>query len=99
MSEQRKRARREIFVFTPQEKTAAACVAGALLLGLATKHYRETHPRSPPPLSAREEYQQKKAAKAASAYARSARGQRDAAAATPKRLSPEPLSEPDDDEE
>ena len=98
MKAQRKRARREIFVFTPEEKKAAACVLGALILGLATKHYREANPRKPP-LSEREHYQQKKAAKAAAAYARSARGQRDAAAAPTKGASARPHSEPEDDED
>lgn len=99
MKAQRKRARREIFVFTPEEKKAAACVLGALILGLATKQYREANPRTPPPLSEREQYQQKKAAKAAAAYARSARGQRDAAAAPTKGASARPHSEPEDDED
>ncbi|MGI8436566.1 MAG: hypothetical protein ACR2NX_06625 [Chthoniobacterales bacterium] len=42
---ERKRLRRQIFVLTKEEKKAAACVLAAIILGLATKHYRETHPR------------------------------------------------------
>lgn len=98
MKPKRKRARRQIFVFTPEEKKAAACVVAALMLGLATKHYRETHPRTPPPLSEREQYKQKRAAKAAAAFARSARGQRDAAGAVAKRATPAPVRDPEEDE-
>jgi hypothetical protein len=90
MKPKRKRVRREIFVFTPQERKAAACVVAALVLGVATKHYRAIHPRQPPPPSAREQYQQQRAAKAAAAYARSARGQR---------ATPAPAAELDDTEE
>ncbi|HEV2839817.1 MAG TPA: hypothetical protein VGW39_00690 [Chthoniobacterales bacterium] len=39
-----KPARREIFVLTPEEKRTLCFVLIALLLGLATKHYRDTHP-------------------------------------------------------
>ncbi|MDQ6939069.1 MAG: hypothetical protein M3119_02825 [Verrucomicrobiota bacterium] len=75
---------RQIFVFTPEEKKAAACVLGALLLGLATKHYRDTHPVVTPKLTPKQQYAAQRAAKASSARARSARGQREAAAtATP----------------
>ena len=42
-----KPARREIFVLTPEEKRTVCFVLIALILGLATKHYRDTHP---PPL-------------------------------------------------
>jgi hypothetical protein len=41
-----KQVRREIFVLTPEEKRTICFVLLAFLLGLATKHYRETH--SPP---------------------------------------------------
>ncbi len=41
---QPKPARREIFVLTPAEKKTVCFVLFALLLGLATKHYRDTHP-------------------------------------------------------
>ncbi len=75
---------RQIFVFTPEEKKAAACVLGALLLGLATKHYRDTHPVVAPKLTPKQQYAAQRAAKAESARARSARAQREAAAtATP----------------
>lgn len=52
---------REVFVLTPDEKCAAACVVGAFLLGLATMHYRAKHPRLPPPPSAKEERATKRA--------------------------------------
>jgi len=94
MTARPKPARRQIFVFTPQEKAAAACVVGALLLGFATKQYREAHPRKPPPLSARQQYQQQRAKKAAEAYARSARAER---AAGSQRSRPSPT--PDEGEE
>lgn len=42
-----KTPRREIFVLTPEEKKTLCFVLFALLLGLATKHYRDRHP---PPL-------------------------------------------------
>jgi hypothetical protein len=38
---------RAFIVLTPQEKAAAICVLGALLLGIATQQYRAHHP--PPP--------------------------------------------------
>ena len=38
-----KKLRREIFVLTPEEKRTVCFVLIALLLGLATKHYRATH--------------------------------------------------------
>jgi len=76
----RKTIRRQIFVFTTQEKKAAAFVLAAFLLGVTVKHYRDAHPRtSPPPLSERQKYQQQRADKRAKAYARSARGQEEAA--------------------
>lgn len=40
--------RREIFVLTPQEKTTVCVILLALLLGFATKRYRDSHPRSLP---------------------------------------------------
>lgn len=39
-----KRARREIFVLTPQEKKTICFVLIAFVLGLATKFYRDRHP-------------------------------------------------------
>lgn len=92
----KKPIRREIFVLTPDEKKAVACVLGALFLGLGTKYYRETHPRPPPPLNPRQQYAAQRASKAASARARSARGQRAAAAARP---TPAPALEEADDAE
>ena len=75
---------RQIFVFTSEEKKAAACVLGALLLGLATKHYRDVHPVMTPKLTPKQQYAARRVAKTTSARARSARGQRAAAAtATP----------------
>lgn len=44
-----KKVRREIFVLTPEEKRTVCFVLIAFILGLATKHYRETHfPSSSP---------------------------------------------------
>lgn len=43
-----KPARREIFVLTPEEKKTVCVVLIAFVLGLATKHYRDAHPRFPP---------------------------------------------------
>jgi len=42
-----KPARRQILVLTPEEKKAICFVLIAFVLGLATKHYRDTHPRPP----------------------------------------------------
>jgi hypothetical protein len=39
-----KRVRREIFVLTPEEKRTVCFVLIALVLGLATKHYRTAYP-------------------------------------------------------
>ena len=62
MSRQRKPVRRQVFVFTPDEKRAAACVVGAFLLGLGTMYYRARNPRPPAPSSAAEQREAKKAA-------------------------------------
>jgi hypothetical protein len=40
-----KPARREIFVLTPEEKKTVCFVLVAFVLGLATKYYRDAHPR------------------------------------------------------
>jgi hypothetical protein len=40
-----KPARREIFVLTHEEKKTICFVLIAFVLGLATKYYRDTHPR------------------------------------------------------
>ena len=102
MSKKGRPVRRQIFVFTSQEKKAAACVVGALVLGLATKFFRENNPQHPPKPSARQEYQQKRSDKRARAYARSARGQREAAAkinATPVVSPMATVAEPAEDDE
>ena len=39
-----KKIRREIFVLTPEETRTVCFVLIAFALGLATKHYRTTHP-------------------------------------------------------
>ena len=62
-----KKLRREVFVLTPDEKRAVACVVGAFLLGLATMHYRAKHPRTPPPPSAKEQSAAKRSATSAAA--------------------------------
>ena len=41
-----RRAKFELFVLTPEEQRAIAFLVLALILGLWTKHYRLTHPRS-----------------------------------------------------
>ena len=94
-----KRVRRQIFVFTPEEKKAAACVLAAFVLGLATKHYRETHPRQPPPPTAREQHQAQRAAKSAKARARSGRGQLETSRATAGSATPVIAGVERDDEE
>jgi hypothetical protein len=71
---------RQIFVFTPEEKKVVACVLGALVLGLAVKYYRDIHPVMTPKLTPKQQYAAQHAAKAESARARSARGQREAVA-------------------
>ena len=71
----RARVRRQIFVLTPEEKKSVACVLGALSLGLATQHYRATHPPIPSPPAAKELQAAKRVTNAATARARSARGQ------------------------
>lgn len=45
-----KKVRREIFVLTPEEKRTVCFVLLAFILGLATKHYRETHFPAPSPI-------------------------------------------------
>jgi hypothetical protein len=45
-----KKIRREIFVLTPEEKRTVCFILIAFILGLATKHYRETHSPSLPPV-------------------------------------------------
>jgi hypothetical protein len=93
-----KKTRRHIFVFTLEEKKAAACVVGALLLGLTAKYYRDTHPQPPAKLTPKQQYAAQRAAKSAAARARSARGQREAAAVA-ARPTPTTISPPEPDEE
>jgi len=50
----RKPPRRQVFVFTPEEKRVVAVVVGAFLLGLGTMHYRAKHPRTTPALAEKE---------------------------------------------
>jgi hypothetical protein len=45
-----KQVRREIFVLTPEEKRTICFVLIAFVLGLGTKHYRETHLPSSSPI-------------------------------------------------
>ncbi len=71
--------RRQIFVFTADEKRTALCVVAMFALGLGTMRYRAAYPQ-PPRLSERQQYQADRATKAAKAYARSAHGQRAARA-------------------
>lgn len=96
MKKRTRRTRRQIFVFTPDEKKAIACILAALLVGLVTQHYRETHLRSPAPPTAREELAAKRIARKAAARTRSARGR--AAATLAERTTPSPIPENDDDE-
>ena len=51
----RKPLRRQIFVLTPEEKRAVACVVAAFLLGFGTMHYRAKHPRVEPKPTAEEQ--------------------------------------------
>ncbi len=85
-----KPVRRQIFVLTPEEKKAVCCVIAALLLGLATKHYRATHPSPPPPLTASQQRAAKIAERTAAARAKSARGE---AIPAPAKLTPEEREE------
>ena len=62
--EGKKPPRRQVFVLTPEEKRAAACVIAAFLLGLGTMYYRAKHPRPPLPPTAKEQKEAKRAAAA-----------------------------------
>jgi hypothetical protein len=81
----KQRVRRQIFVLTPDEKKAVCCVLAMFCLGLATRHYRATHPRPPAPLTAKAQRAAKIEARNAAARSRSARAKSAslAAAATP----------------
>ncbi len=83
----RKSPRRQIFVLTPDEKRAAACVLGAFLLGLATMQYRATYPRPPPAPTAKEQQAEKKRA---AAEKRAAGRRSPARAASPVRTPADP---------
>jgi hypothetical protein len=54
---------RQIFVLTREEKKTIAFVLCALVLGIATKHYRDTHPQAPLRLTSKEQRTAKKAAR------------------------------------
>jgi hypothetical protein len=72
----RKPPRRQVFVLTPEEKRAVACVVGAFLLGLGTMHYRARHPRAEAKPTAKEQGTAKAAvAKTSRASGSSARAQ------------------------
>lgn len=85
------RARRQIFVFTAEEKRAAICVLAAFLLGLVTMHYRATHPRETVKLTPKQEYAATRAKRASNARARSAHAHPIAQAT--------PATEPETDDE
>jgi hypothetical protein len=53
---------RQIFVLTPEEKKTIAFALCALVLGIATKHYRDTHPQPPRDLTPKEQRTARKAA-------------------------------------
>jgi hypothetical protein len=53
---------RQIFVLTPEEKKTIAFVLCALVLGIATKNYRDTHAQPPHPLTSKEERTARKTA-------------------------------------
>ncbi|MFL6531362.1 MAG: hypothetical protein ACJ8HU_05915 [Chthoniobacterales bacterium] len=74
--------RREIFVFTPEEKKAGACVLAAIVLGLATMHYRAAHPPANVKLTPKEEFAARRNTRTANARARSARSKATAIART-----------------
>jgi hypothetical protein len=78
--------RREIFVFTPEEKKAGACVLAAIALGLVTMHYRATHPPANVKLTPKEEYAARRSTRSANARARSARSKATVASARPTPL-------------
>ncbi|MBA2586819.1 MAG: hypothetical protein H0U99_10100 [Chthoniobacterales bacterium] len=48
MTKSRGKVRRQIFVLTPEEKKTICFIAAAFAIGLATKHFRDTHPRAAP---------------------------------------------------
>lgn len=88
-----KRRRRQVFVFTAEEKKVAACIVAALALGLATRHYRITHPTPPRALTVEEARAEKTAQHRAAAKERSAR-----TAEALTRATPLPSESEDDDD-
>lgn len=87
MKSARKVPRRQIFILTPDEKKAAACVIGAFLLGLGTMQYRAKNPRPAPSPSEKE---QQAAKRSAASQKRSAARASPAQAASPLRTPAEP---------
>lgn len=75
------RSRREIFVFTTEEKRASACLLAAVILGLLTQHYRAMHPRPASPPTAKETRAEKSEKRIAAGRDRGSR--RPAAASLP----------------
>ena len=47
MKARSKKDRRQLFVLTPEEKSTVCFVLAALVLGVAAKHYRQTHSTPP----------------------------------------------------
>ena len=85
----------QIFVLTPEEKSVAAFVLFAFVLGLGTMRYRQTHPRPPPPLTA----EQQRAEKAAKARERSPRSGEAARTVRSRRPRPTASLTPPDEED
>ena len=92
----RKRRSRQLFVLTLEEKKTVACVLGALLLGLATSHYRATHPRPPAPLTERQQWLAKTSARTEAARAQTVRRRQAMSLPSP---TPQPEADDDDDGE
>lgn len=63
MKAKKNERRRQIFVLTPEEKKTIAFVLCALVLGIATKHYRDKHPQPPRTLTPKEQRAAKKTAR------------------------------------
>jgi hypothetical protein len=84
--------RRQIFVFTPDEKKAGIFVLVAFLVGLATMEYRKTHAPAARRLTAQQQMRQQ-AENAAKARALSAQRRRDPAAPRLRRTRPPAAAE------
>lgn len=82
--------RREIFVFTAEEKKVVACLIAALVLGLATRQFRGLNPRPAPRPTAQEQRAAKIAQREAAAKDRTLR------TAKAARLTPAPVENDDD---